>query len=402
MIRELKIMLIIPHCEAKVVSAVFLTFAIIILSISSYTFVYALPPTWTLVETDDSPPSRRSHAMVYDPDNKLLVVFGGYGNGTHLGDTWIINTTMNDWVEMHPSVAPSPRAATVMLYDPDQQQMILFGGFAFGHSIVSNETWGYSYSRNTWTNLQPMNAPSERASYGMAYDSTRKQMILFGGFTESGYFNDLWVYTPSENSWIEVSISGSAPSPRGAMGFVYDRINDNFIMFGGFSERGFFNDTWIFDAKTKRWTHVEPIASPPPLRTRMIFDETSGKAILFGGDVISGESEEPSPKPYSKTWAYDSKAKNWAELLTADSPGARSLNGLAFDSARRTAIIFGGTDSLIDQVNFVGHEFNDLWEFPLADLDSDTWGALPFWIFPIGAVAAVVIVFIGFLARKNH
>ena len=341
--------------------------------------------------------------MVYDPDNKLLVVFGGYGNGTHLGDTWILNTTRNDWVEMHPSVAPSPRAATTMLYDPDQQQMILFGGFAFGHSIVSNETWAYSYSRNTWTNLEPKNAPSERASYGMAYDSTRKQMVLFGGFTESGYFNDLWVYSPSENIWKETLNNGSAPSPRGAMGFVYDSINDNFIMFGGFSEKGFFNDTWILDLKTNRWTQVEPIASPPPLRTRMIFDENSGKAILFGGDVISGESEEPSPKPYSKTWAYDAKANNWEELLAADSPAARSLNGIAFDSARRTAIIFGGTDSLIDQANFVGHEFNDLWELPLANLGrSGLWGAVPFWIFPVGAAAAVAIVIIGYLARKSH
>ena len=384
-------------------TTIFLIFAIIILTISSNTLAYAMPPAWNLVETNNSPSPRRSHAMVYDPDNKLVVVFGGYGNGSHLGDTWILNTTMNNWVEMHPSVAPSPRAATIMLYDPDQKQMILFGGFAFGHSIVSNETWSYSYASNTWTNLQPKNAPSERASYGMAYDSTRKNMVLFGGFTESGYFNDLWVYSPSDNIWNETPVNGDAPSPRGAMGFVYDTINDNFILFGGFSEKGFFNDTWIFDPETNRWTLVEPIASPPPVRTRMIFDETSGKAFFFGGDVISGESEEPSPKPYSKTWAYDPKANKWEEVLAADSPAARGLNGIAYDSARHTAIMFGGTDSLIDEANFVGHEFNDLWEFPLAELGGDDiLGSLPIWIFPLGAVAAVAIVIIGLLARKRH
>ena len=310
----------------------------------------------------NAPPHRRSHAMTYDPENKVAIVFGGFGNGSHLGDTWVLDTQSKSWKNMQPMNSPSPRAAAMLVYDPASNQSILFGGFGLGHSVVSNETWSYRYSSNEWTQIQTDAAPSERASYGMALDSKRQAIVLFGGFTEMGYFNDLWTYDIGQEEWRIEEVSGSVPAARGAMSFVYDVKNDNYVMFGGFSDQGFYSDTWLFDPDTHTWAELQPSTSPPPIRTRMVYDELRGIAVFFGGDVIPSEGHQGSPEPYDKSWAFDPSAQNWKEITTSGSPAPRALNGAAYDSDNGSILIFGGTDSLIDDSNFVGREYQDTWE----------------------------------------
>ncbi len=365
---------------------------------------------WTEIHTDTAPPARRSHAMVYDPDNRVVIMFGGYSNGTHIGDTWVFDVQSHKWKKMQPENSPSPRAATTLVYDPDNKDVILFGGFAHGHDVVFNDTWSYNYKTDTWSDLKAANPPDQRASYGSAYDSKRHNILLFGGFTELGYFNDVWTYSPKDNSWTKVTTSGDLPDPRGAMGFVYDSKNDVFIMFGGFSDGGWFNDTWIFNPNTNEWKKMNPQSSPPPVRTRMIYDESIGRSIFFGGDVADVSDEEARPIPYSETWSYDFMTNKWERLELAGKPAARALNGIAFDQSSQSIIVFGGTDSLIDNQNFVGHEMNDMWvldlkgENPANDNDASST-ITSNMIMPIGigaGVAAIIVAAVYFTKRNKR
>ena len=101
--------------------------------------------------------------MAYDQDSNVVVMFGGFGTGSHLADTWALDMKTMAWKNMQPVVAPSARAAATMVYDHATKQMILFGGFGLGHSISSNETWSYKYPDNQWAEIQTNGAPSERA-----------------------------------------------------------------------------------------------------------------------------------------------------------------------------------------------------------------------------------------------
>jgi hypothetical protein len=50
---------------------------------------------WARVETGSSPPARRIHAMAYDSDRGVVVVFGGNSeSGEFLGDTWELSGTI--------------------------------------------------------------------------------------------------------------------------------------------------------------------------------------------------------------------------------------------------------------------------------------------------------------------
>ncbi|MGI0037544.1 MAG: Kelch repeat-containing protein, partial [Nitrososphaera sp.] len=290
---------------------------------------------WSQLDANDSPSARRSHAMAYDPDKNVVVVFGGFGNSSHLNDTWILDPQTGSWNNLSPGPSPSPRAATTLVHEPSTKQTILFGGFAVGHSLVHNDTWAYNASSNMWKDLKPSNAPSARASYGMAYDSRQGVLVLFGGFTELGYFNDIWLYDPVRNSWEERQVDGDKPSPRGAMGFAYDEANDVFVMFGGFSDAGFFGDTWILDLNNSTWTEKELDTHPPPIRTRMVYANSIAKSVFFGGDIIREENGELHVEPYDKVWSYDYSANRWQDLtptgVSAGTPTKRTLSGIAYN-----------------------------------------------------------------------
>ena len=181
----------------------------------------------------------------------------------------------------------------------------------------------------------------------MDYDSKRKVTVMFGGFTEHDYYNELWVYDQKTNLR-EQKIQSNMPSGRGAPGFVYDEKNDQFILFGGFSELGFFNDTWIYDPEDNTWTEISTPETPPQVRTRMVYDKNNQVAVFFGGDFVESEfyDEVIVSSPYSKTWMYDSDNNSWMEIITEIEPSARGLNGIVYDQQRNSLVIFGGVQIL--------------------------------------------------------
>lgn len=363
-----------------------------IVAISLLAAAHAEQFHWSELQTDTTPPARRSHAMAYDDSNNVVIVFGGFGNGSHLADTWALDVKTRTWENMAPVNPPSPRAATTMVHDGVSGKMIIFGGFGLGHSVVSNETWSYTYASNSWSRIETRDAPSERASYGMALDEKRRELVLFGGFTERGYFNDVWVYDIATQEWHSKDLTGEVPAPRGAMSFVYDKKNDHFVMYGGFSDSGFYSDTWILDPADETWKKHEALSAPPPLRTRMIYDESLGAPVFFGGDVVPSVGHQSSPVPSDSTWSYDSSSRKWSELVTSDAPAPRSLHGIVYDREAKSIVIFGGTDSLIDDANFVGREFRDTWLLSLEPED----GILsnPLILIPVVAAAVGVIAFV--------
>src|SRR5450631_3587021 len=56
-----------------------------------------------------------------------------------------------------------------------------------------------------WTKQTPQAHPSARSSFGMAYDSAHRQVVLFGGqffeATRRTIFNDTWVWDGT--NWIQ-------------------------------------------------------------------------------------------------------------------------------------------------------------------------------------------------------
>ena len=93
--------------------------------------------------------------MVYDSINDDVIIFGGrneYSPGGARNDLWAFNPENNTWTEIFPENSPSNRMETSMIFDPESEKFIIFGGFRF-EGITLGDAWSYDRIGNDWTVL---------------------------------------------------------------------------------------------------------------------------------------------------------------------------------------------------------------------------------------------------------
>jgi len=266
------------------------------------------------------------------------VVLFGGSGAGILGDTWVWDGS--NWTEKTPSNNPSPRDAFATVYDSAHSQVVLFGGAdSTGNSL--NDTW--VWDGTNWTQEFPDHSPSARNSFAMAYDSAHGQVVLFGGYVGFDGLNDTWVWDGSD--WSQKAPENSPPA-RVNTAMAYDSAHAQVVLFSGFA--GFFalnkvpSDTWVWDGVN--WSQASPQDSPPGREySAMAYDSAHKQVVLFGGAPAQG-------KPIADTWLWD--GSNWTKASAPSSPTGREGHVMAYDSAHNQVVLFGGTGSVL---------FGDTW-----------------------------------------
>ncbi len=233
-----------------------------------------------------------------------------------------------NWTQQAPGVSPSTRDSQAMAYDSTHKQTVLFGGMSAGVNVKLNDTWLWDGSN--WTPQHPQTSPSVREGMAMAFDSQHGQAVMFGGF--DGNFNELnetWVWEGS--NWTE-KFPQTSPTGRFAQAMVYDSAHGQVVMFGGVDANfDYLNDTWLWDGSN--WTQQHPHTSPPGRwAPAMAFDAGHGQAVLFGGQGATAVLND--------TWVWD--GSNWTQKSPQPSPSTRAYLAMAYDSAHTQVILFGG------------------------------------------------------------
>ena len=143
--------------------------------------------------------------------------------------------------------APYARGDTAFAYDDDCARVYMFFGdkavpqlCSFPPSDFVTEGWFFDLNTRVWSKLTPEGAaPMERARASGAWDSVRKQYLVFGGRYRSGtsgpytFLNDLWSYSPETNQWTELSYAGDSSAPRGRMNteMIFDEETNNTVFY---------------------------------------------------------------------------------------------------------------------------------------------------------------------------
>ncbi len=239
--------------------------------------------TWTKMYSDVYPSARLDHAMAYDENRNVVVLFGGLGQNGRLSDTW--EWDGNSWMEKKTDIQPNARSGHEMVYDPIRKKVVIYGGYSdptfyndawewdgknwnrinlnteapvasvFALSLNTDEnlifallsgtpggTW--EWEENTWTRLYPGSEPSNRSSTTMVYDPTRKVFVIFGGITGSSLASDTWMFDGV--NWAEYTSSRVHPSARSDMTIWYDPFRQRVMLFGGRDDSNVYNDMWEF------------------------------------------------------------------------------------------------------------------------------------------------------------
>jgi hypothetical protein len=205
---------------------------------------------------------------------------------------------------------PSPRGYVDMVYVPQVDKVLLFGGQSSPHPPYPpvGGTWWWDPRSGTWTEVVSRPQPSPRSASHLEVHEPTGSVVLFGGARPAGgrfeTFSETWVFDPFEESWSLLEFDGPTPTAEIGEQFAYHASTGLFVLHGGFTLNGFraLNGTWHFDLRAGTWERVEPV-DPPPGRNYNAFGYDPGADVL----VMSGGADRTP----DETWTYDPVAFRW-------------------------------------------------------------------------------------------
>lgn len=266
---------------------------------------------WERIETDIHPDGRLSPGMVYDPENHQIIMFGGHTKENRVGDTWIYDIAANRWEEITPAHSPSPRSDMGMIYDEANRVVILFSGYCRDDFFKQcDDTWIFDPKSRIWTEMHPANQPPNMYGHSIVYDAVKQKALLVGGniveTPSAGYVETLWCYSFTENQWEEVAwASANHPGPRYWQMADFATVNRYLFLFGGNGSSGFLADTWLIDTLLRTSQKIKTQKAPSPrVNAAIAYDSFNDLVILFGGFTEDRKSLQD-------TWIFLLTEKEW-------------------------------------------------------------------------------------------
>ena len=124
----------------------------------------------------------------------------------------------------------------------------------------------------------------------MTYDSSEKEILLFGGYdpfaAAVAFFGDTWKM--KDNVWVKAQDMGPGPFALADMVYTGSRA----VLFGFFNNVVVSQDTW--DWKGSPWTQRQDMGPPGRALHSMAYDRDRNCVALFGGIDLS--------RSFNDTW----------------------------------------------------------------------------------------------------
>ncbi len=303
-----------------------------------------------LTFTSPVPPARSDHGLVVhrsscDSICDTLWVFGGKGSGGQaLGDVWRLiqgNRSQNRfrWESVTPAnPGPGPRHGHSAVYDPGPPggaaagfpRMLVFGGRDSLGALCDNRVWSMTLrAPYRWNELTPATStPAPRTGAMVQMDhrgrnpaTKPRRMTVFGGEGASGTLSDTWFLFRGNTSaadttyaWTINTASPGAPPARTRGAFIYDESSDRFLLWGGDADAGdatsgLLQDLWMLGppldpAYPAVWTALGQDSMPSAKAGSTLTYWPRGSAT-----VLTPERYDPSAPPGSRFTRLD-----WANL----------------------------------------------------------------------------------------
>lgn len=240
----------------------------------------------TSANTTDPTPCDRHPNFCYG--NGKLYAFGGLnanvqGFSNPLFDTWFYDIASTTWTAKTPSSKPGQGATSLLVclgYSPFHDKAIV-GSAPDGTS--TRYWWLVDTSSGEYEKLEV--GPSGRGGQVLAYDTARKNVLLFGGGSYESGGNELWRLDVGRKCWGQLFPTGTAPSARAYHGWAYDSAHDVFLLHGGSpsdDNAGRLSDTWLYNPRTNAWTSLSPATTPTTNRfVYMTYDPQFDQFVMF-------------------------------------------------------------------------------------------------------------------------
>jgi hypothetical protein len=254
--------------------------------------------------------------------------------------------TRPGWASLTNSTPPA-RGYAAMAEDSTRAQIILFGGTPDGNQALG-DTWDWEGPGFGWRQVALTGPnPGPRFLHAMAQwsDFASSHVLLFGGQDSDGnQFSDTWQWDGPGMAWHRASTNG--PSARVLLAMASEPNSQRVVLFGGYNPtEGLKSDTWEWVGSGAFWTQLAATGPSARAGHAMAYDPIRGKVVLFGGQDATGYRGD--------TWEWDGPGGHWT-LVASNGPAARRDHAMA--SRGNKIVLFGG-------VSQSGQELNDTWEW---------------------------------------
>ncbi len=224
------------------------------------------------------------------------------------------------WTLKSPATSPGARAAQAMAFDSVRRETVVFGGYG-GPGGYWGDTW--AWDGTNWT-LKATTGPSPRANVSMSFDSARGVIVLFGGFF-GGSLGETWEWNGT--MWTQRFPAGPVPPARNDYGMAFDSVRNVTVLFAGGGASGQLSDTWEWNGTA--WTQRAEVIGYAGDGATMAFDSRRGVCVYFGGPGMTN--------------TYEFNGVSWAlRATTGISP--RRYAPMAYDPVRGVTVLTGGNN----------------------------------------------------------
>ena len=342
------------------------------------------------------PPSKVYHSSATVGSN--LYISGGAAGKAGGNRTVYYDSFQNKWVNQ--ANAELPHDAQVADMDESGGVLYLFGGKDTVHIdpdgaglINSMHILRTVTSRQTWETVHPLHSPGERNGHTMT--SIAGMMVVFGGWDQTKYYNDLYgldtteLVLPSQGGrpimWMKLTPESGSPAPRNSHTMV--SVGHELIMFGGFShniEKSgawtqcppedkciFYDDVWSLRLPSKidqgdvEWKQLAPTDEHRPVgRWWHAASAVGDRMYVYGGLSSTGVV-------LSDVWSYSPSVNVW-RVLAANPMGGSYGHSMSVMAG--SLYIFGG----FTKPAWAGRT-SQLWRYdtPLVESDDDGEELIP-------------------------
>jgi hypothetical protein len=318
---------------------------------------------WNDVSPDGvSPPARLGHSMAFDAARGVTVLYGGADAGNaELADTWEWDGV--SWTERFPVDDPGVLSFFTMAYDPSRGVTVIFGGSDGSNS--NNDV--FEWDGTNWTLVDPGGMkPIARSSAGLFFDPVAEHLVLFGGYSSVADCNGSTVETCQDTwawdgvSWTELTPASGNPPPRAAPFTTYDPVGNVGFLFGGSHSTSYYSDVWTWNGTS--WTQHFPSNSPLGRRRgTAFFDPTNGEIAVAMGRVLGSDCDGSGNRYCDSTWLWD--GNRWLDGTPSTAPPNRWETSGAYDTSRKTFLVFGGLHDTSDCNGSLEYPCQDLWSW---------------------------------------
>ncbi|MCI4349895.1 MAG: hypothetical protein L3K15_00025 [Thermoplasmata archaeon] len=277
---------------------------------------------WSLVTTTGNVPATLAPGLVYDGHDQYVLLYGGRLMGTNNSVAPVSNQTWSYragvWTNLS-TAAPFAVDFPNLVYDAADEYVLLYDELGLSPlSLNGNIESTWTYAGGSWTN-RTASAGNPPAWFGqMAYDALDHYVLYFGGYTLSDHLDNS-TYTFHGGAWYNVTASvRGGPSARMYYGIAYDSSSNQVLLYGGLAHLYVYNATaWSYELwayASGNWTLLSSNGTSFNIQS-MVFDAADNEAVLLGS------SNHTVAPPNVVTWTY--AGGNWTVAAPAFAPGVR-------------------------------------------------------------------------------